>query len=315
MADIAGIVDSIRNRRPYRLRVILLCAAAATTFWFLNALNKQHTTTMNYPLQFLYDEQKYVEVETLPAEVVINVSGIGWNLLKNSMGIKITPLQIPLVNPQDQKKIAASALPSYISEQLSDFQLNYVLTDTLRINLDRRAEKYVHLSVDTSALVLGEMFMLGSPVTITPDSVLIRGPLQLVDNVSDTLLLNLGEEPITQTIEKKVQIQLEARNISVQLRQARVTLPVVELVTNSRIVPVTITGTDDTTYTTKPAELRVFYLVPSGREEGVMADDFKVEADLGSLDDDSTLLPSVVLWPEYVIKSKPDSIRVRLLKK
>ena len=151
MAEFGDILPYFRSRKPYSLRVILLCTAAATTFWFLNALNKEHTTTLNYPLEFLYDSDTYMAIDDLPPSVMINVNSNGWNLLKNSLGIKISPLQIALTNPQDQKKIAASSLPSLISEQLNDFELNYILTDTLRLNLD--PVSYTHLTLPTTSRV------------------------------------------------------------------------------------------------------------------------------------------------------------------
>jgi hypothetical protein len=213
--------------------VILLCTAAATTFWFLNALNKEHTATLNYPLVFLYDEQAYIAVEEPPESVLINVNSNGWNLLKNSLGIKVSPLRIALNNPRDQKKIAASIIPSLITDQLSDFQLNYVLTDTLRIDLDRRVSKYVMLDADTAAIVLEPMRKRTSGIRISPDSMRVEGPQRFVDAIGDTVLLELSSEPVGASFRETLDIPELNESLSLGIDEAEVSFDVISLIEQS----------------------------------------------------------------------------------
>ena len=86
-------------------KAVVLCIFTATVFWFFNALNKDYTTTISFPLAFDYDRDRFIPVEPLPRDVRINVTGIGWNLFRRSTRVKVPPLVIPLDRPADVKKI------------------------------------------------------------------------------------------------------------------------------------------------------------------------------------------------------------------
>src|SRR3954468_23763656 len=103
MSVFKSILNVLRfNRRNWR--AVVLCIFAATIFWFLNALNKSYTTNLNFPLRFDYDKTNFVPVRSLPRQVRINVTGNGWDLFKQSTGVKNIPLEIPLERPADVKK-------------------------------------------------------------------------------------------------------------------------------------------------------------------------------------------------------------------
>lgn len=97
-------------------RVILLCLLAGTTFWLLNALNKNYNTKINYPIRFLLDNaDSVVIVKELPEKVEIDVSGGGWNLLRKTYWFNINPITIPLNNPTQINYILGSSLEPIIS--------------------------------------------------------------------------------------------------------------------------------------------------------------------------------------------------------
>ena len=114
-------------------KAVVLCIFTATVFWFFNALNKEYTTTISFPLEFDYNRDRYIPVKPLPQDVRINVTGIGWNLFRRSAQVKVPPLVIPLDRPTDVQKIVGSTLPAFFANQLGDFQINFVITDTLHI--------------------------------------------------------------------------------------------------------------------------------------------------------------------------------------
>mgnify|MGYP000489331719 CR=1 FL=1 len=122
------------HRRNWK--AIALCFFAATVFWFLNALNKTYTTNLRFPLTFEFDRQNFVPVKALPGEIRLNVTGNGWNLFRRSTGVKIPPLEIPLERPVETKKIVGSTLPAFFTNQLDGLEINYVLTDTIFVDLE-----------------------------------------------------------------------------------------------------------------------------------------------------------------------------------
>jgi len=53
----------ISPRQVSNIKVVVLCVAAATTFWILNALNKEdYTTIVDYPIEFEFDQEQFMAV-------------------------------------------------------------------------------------------------------------------------------------------------------------------------------------------------------------------------------------------------------------
>src|SRR5688572_24339178 len=188
------LIDSIFNVLRFNQRnwkAVVLCVFAATVFWFFNALNKTYTTNIRFPLSFDYDKENFVPVKALPRDVRINVTGNGWVLFRRSTGVKIPPLEIPVERPLDTKKIVGSTLPAYFVNQIDGLEINYVLTDTLYLELEPKTGRWIHLSLDTSKLMLKEEHGLASKVSIMPDSIFIEGPKPVIDGLQDPVQITL----------------------------------------------------------------------------------------------------------------------------
>ena len=291
---------------------MLLCVLAATTFWFLNALNKEHTSTINYPLEFLYDRDNYVEMEALPEDVQINVNAVGWNLLKNSLGIKVSPLQIAIENPVDTRRIAGNSLPGLISEQLSDFQLNYILTDTLRIHIDQRIQKTIYLKVDTASIMMAPNVGIRSNVQITPDSVLLEGAATSLESLGDTLRIMLGEEPVDSDFNEIVDIELPTAVSAVNTSTVRIQFDVVEFEQRSVRVPVSLINPPEDSVTIEPRAIMLRYRIATD-EESVNPAALRVVADYNEVDPaDSLVYPRLVVFPERLSYVRLDTIPVKV---
>lgn len=194
-------------------KAILLCIFTATVFWFFNALNKDYTTTLSFPLSFDYDREDFIPVSPLPQAVRINVTGIGWNLFRRSAGVKVPPLVIPLERPSEVKKIVGSTLPGFFSNQLGGFQINFVVTDTLRLSIEPKASRNVRLKLDTSESFLKNGYALVSPIQITPDTISVEGPQSLINNLSDSIFLTIPQRNIDDNFQEVVEVKFADDNL------------------------------------------------------------------------------------------------------
>jgi hypothetical protein len=132
-SQVMRLLNSIINLLHFNQKnwkAVSLCVLAAAIFWFFNALNKNYTTTISFPLQFDFDRQDYMPVRPLEEELRINVTGMGWDIFRRTVGLRKSPLSIPLEHPETVKKIVGSTLPAFFSTQLEAFQINFVANDT-----------------------------------------------------------------------------------------------------------------------------------------------------------------------------------------
>jgi len=159
-------------------------------------------------------EESYVPVTPLPHHIQINVTGLGWQLLRKSLGLNLVPLAIPLESPGEVKKIVGASLPAIFSPQLEGFQINFILSDTLHIHLDKKSTKEVHLKIDSIERYLKNEYVLASNIGIQPEVVILEGPQCLLNTLPDTLSLLLSSNSIDKSYNDEVEVELESEMIS-----------------------------------------------------------------------------------------------------
>ena len=103
MKDKISKISLPRIKRPGNLKVVVLCIFTAATFWLFDALSDEHETSVKYPIEWAFDREGYVVVEDLPDNIQMNVKGLGWNLVRASMGLRVEPLVLPLNAPANQR--------------------------------------------------------------------------------------------------------------------------------------------------------------------------------------------------------------------
>jgi hypothetical protein len=206
MSVINSIFNVLRfNKRNWK--AVVLCVFAATVFWFFNALNKSYTANIIFPLAFDYQQEGYIPVRPLPNDIRINVTGVGWNLFRRSIGIKVPPLVIPMERPTEIKKIVGSTLPALFANQLEGFEINFVLTDTLYIAIEPRATRWMDVQLDTPSILFRDGYGLSGPVTIKPDSIFIEGPLGLIRKLAEPHNMKLTRRNIDEDFSDEVEVK------------------------------------------------------------------------------------------------------------
>jgi YbbR domain-containing protein len=181
---------------------------AAAIFWLFNAFNKSHSSTIRFPLHFEYNSQRFVAVQPLPHHISINVKGSGWDLIRRSLGIKLPELIIPLERPLDTRKMATSSLTPILISQLGGLQINFMVTDTLYVQLDEKISKTFHLTADLSKVSFREGFGSSGTPDVNPDTVVIDGPRSIVTKIPDTILLPVTGNQISKSFQDEVEVPL-----------------------------------------------------------------------------------------------------------
>ena len=189
-------------------KAVTLCLLTALVFWFFNALNKDYSTNLRFAVNFQFDQERYVPVEPLPKAVFMNVSGNGWDLLRKSLGVNLPDMNISLERPTEVKKIVGSTLPALLAGQLGNLQINHVVTDTLYLSLDPREKRRIKVAVDPANFAFASGFGRLSPIVVLPDSISLEGPKSVLDQLPDSVLLELNEEEIKSDFREEVEVKV-----------------------------------------------------------------------------------------------------------
>jgi len=190
-------------------KAVALCFTAAAIFWLFNSFNKNYAANIRFPLQFDYAQEKFIPLATLPQDISINVSGNGWDLFRKSIGFQLPQLTIQLQRPTEVKKIVASSLTPLFSSQLGGaLQINYIVSDTLRLQIDEWDTHKFKLVADVSQISFRDGYGRISPVIILPDSVKLQGAKSLLHQLPDSILLVLPKANLDERLRKEVEIAI-----------------------------------------------------------------------------------------------------------
>lgn len=167
-------------------------------FWLLNALNKPgYTVNVDYPIHFVYNDSLYVPTSPLPRTVTVNVSSDGWGLLRHAwQPLRGEPVNYVVSNPLHASVINTSSLTSALAEHVKRLQVNYVVVDTLDMQFDQRMTKTIRLAVDSTHIDLVSPYVISSVINVTPRTIEVEGPAQLVRGLPDTALIRIKRKRI-----------------------------------------------------------------------------------------------------------------------
>ncbi len=298
--------------------IILLCILAATTFWFFSALNKtDYTTRLEYPVVFSYPTDSTYLLSQLPENISVQVSGGGWNLLRKTLLVDTHPVQITLNEPTRVKAIPGQALTEEVEAVLGDVRLNYIVTDTLRINIDGVLEKQVRVVVDSSNVDLEENHWITSPIALSPTFVTLHGPASVVSQASDTLTINLPDREIDERYVATVPLRYVNTMVQVVPPEAQISFDVLPFVNFKKRVPLTTANFpgDSSAYLGLDQVTVNFWVKESLANENLLdSASFTVTANLSEVNSqDSTLVPVVQEHPDYArrISIRPAKLKVR----
>ena len=212
MSFVRSIFNFLRfNKKNWK--AVVLCIFAATVFWFFNALNKNYSTNINFALAFEYDQDRFIPMKSLPSTVRMNVTGSGWDLFRRSLGFKVPPLVIPLESPAEVHKIVGTTLPAIFAGQLERLTINFIITDTVRIQIDEKVRKKFNVKIDSVQQYLHPDFGLVNEPRLNPDTVWLEGPRDVVSELPQTLLLSLPQTEIRRDYNEDLELPLTQRNL------------------------------------------------------------------------------------------------------
>ncbi len=284
-------------------KAVSLCVLTAVVFWIFTALNKNYSTNVRFPIVFEFDGEKYATAQPLPKTVNMNVSGNGWNLFRKRVGLKVPHVVIPLERPSEVKKIVGSTLAPIMATQIGNVKINFVVTDTLYLHVDKRIRQRYKLVADISAITFRKGYGRISPVVVLPDSVELDGPESRLKALADSILLPLDTNNVNENFRDEVEIGFlgnEFINRNPPVAQVIFEVgPVQEVSKRVKLIA------HKKPYALQADSASVWFQVPVSKLE-----DFNLAARELSLEATATQL-NVMNLPSYALPLRMDSVRVK----
>ena len=287
----------------------------AATFWLFRALNKSHSALISYPIEFVFNIDSTVVMNPLPTTIKIDVSSGGWNLFRRTLIFSIDPIKVELDNPSEVNFLTQSFLSPIVEDQLKGLTINYIVTDTLFLSIERKITKRMRLKVDSLSLPLEEDHQLISNITIQPDHVVLIGPKSIINSFESDFYITLDENNIDEDFNGRVEVPIVFEDL-IQSDPSEVNVSFeVNKFKNVKIgVPIILQNFPSNRVTTLlDSIVNVNYRVKESFKEEFSSEDFYVVLDYDFLKTDSLGVPVLIKYPDTLrtVSMDPQKVRFR----
>ena len=304
------------------IKMFLFFIFLSSLFWLLINLSKEYIGEAKFDVTYHNLSKAKVLQNTPSDQLQIELKTGGFKFL--TYQFKRKKIKINLAHLRHLKKDTYFYLPN---NHLRDFQIQFsqnvevmsVVADTLFFKLTTNAIKTVKITPDFN-IDFRTGYNLAKPISISADSVVIRGPKSWLDSIDEVKTEHLKLKKLAKNFEKKLSLKIRTNpKLNYSIRAVNVIITVDKftetvLVTSFKIINLPAFYT----ITTIPKEVTVKYQVSLTNFNKVKASMFEIQCDfaLSSRDSLSYLIPKLVKKPAFVntVTIIPDRIEY-LLKK
>ena len=286
-------------------KVIGICFFTSFTFWLFNALSDDHNYDLSIPLRFAYNSEKVVVLQNPPEDVIVNVSGNGWNLFKSSIGADVPTEIISFENLNaavSSKFVTTRSLLPKISSKLKELQVNYILQDSLFFDFDTLSQKEVFIKVDKARIPLGTGFKITNDIAIIPDKIILEGASSVLKKTDDTVFIGIDEGEIDEDFNDEISLDYLSTDLIRPLTEfVGVSFKVSEFDQRSINVGLELINfPKDSSITVEPGSAVLNYYIEKD-EQYLPRDSLKFILDYKKLNkQDNTIAPILIIPPYFI---------------
>lgn len=223
-------------------------------FWFINALSKNLTGSVNFPVRYTNFPEDLALVNELPDKLSLEVHGPGYSVLKARIGGNKTPLVIDVKNSglsdwDDNSDLeffiySYNLRESFLRQIRSDFEINSVTPDSIYFVFDKVMRKKVPVKPDIKVNPMKQFMIIGD-IVADPDSVEISGPGSLIDTIEYVLTKYHEYSQVNENITRNVDIEPISK-VGISHKKVEITVPVEQFTEEVIDIPVRILNKPDT---------------------------------------------------------------------
>lgn len=284
--------QKVLERIDRKILTYLAFVGIATVFWFLNELSNNYTSTINYPVRFSNIPKNKILVSDLPKRLKLNVNAYGYTLLR----YKLSPASFPIVinlnefgqnisNPSVKKyRLQTRSIRQTVGKQMpNDIEVLDIFPDTILFQFANIIEKRVPIKANVN-LEFAEECMLNGEISFIPDSILVKGPNNILDTLSAVYNKQQTFDGLSKPLKRNVGLA-EIKKLSYDKKRVVINLPVskfteaqFDVIIDSKNVP------DSLDIKTFPRMAKVKCLVALDDYDKLKANDFKIDVDYSEIE-------------------------------
>ncbi len=290
LKNISGFFKIEKLKNDKQIVVFLVCLLIASVLWFLNALSKDYSTTVSYPVKYVNPPKNQFLANNPPDKLELDVDAHGFTLLRHKLSLSFSPIILNLANiTRNQKSnsgnysIITRNLLSRISEQVSnEITITDIHPEILEIEFDSLKTKMVPVRLNV-ATEFKPQFNLKTPIHSDPAEVKVTGPSIVLDTLQ---FLNTKFRSFTKIdidIEKTVELILPEKITAVP-QKVDVKIEVEKFTEKELVIPVQVKNKPENTVVKLfPSEVKILFSVGLSEFDKIKTSDFEASVDFSTI--------------------------------
>ena len=311
LSDIVKYLQLEKLKNDKQIVAFLVCLLIATVLWFLNALSKDYTATISYPVKYVNPPSNRFLSNTPPDKFDLKVEAHGFTLLRHKLSLSFSPIVLNLNAITREEKsnsrsynIRTENLVRRISDQISkEITISEIRPEFITLVLDSLITKKVPVKLNVKT-EFKPQFYLKEPLSASPDSVEITGPATILDTVFSLKTEPKTFERLDAQTERQVGL-LHPDKTATSPDKIMVKIPVERFTEKELKIPVEVRNKPPkVNIKLFPSEIKVSFLVGLSEFESITSADFKAYVDY------ETIINSHSEELNVKIDSKPSYIQM-----
>ncbi|MFS4481521.1 CdaR family protein [Hyunsoonleella sp. 2307UL5-6] len=310
------LVTSIKNKR---LNVFLLFLFSAFIILIFTKLSKDYTSTLNFAIKKVNVPRDKVILNDSSHKLQVTLKTHGFKWLKYYFTEPDISIDFSNEVYKKQNTYVYTKSVSYLNEKKpfrSEVKLLNINPDTLVFRYDTNLVKKVAVNIETD-ISFFPGFDIVDDYKITPDSVTIIGPEELVNaiNVVNTEKIILTEIKSNISIKAKLNLPKNTADLKFSDNDVQFTANVEKFTEGVVTIPIQVINLpQDVSIKYFPKEVKVSYYTSLKNFNSISAKDFKVKCDFNKVDTkQSVLIPELVKLPSNVKHIKLNQKRIEFI--
>ncbi len=288
----------------------------ATIFWFLDALNREYTTKIEYPIEFFNFPEDVSITSNYPKYLSVTIKAHGFDIIgkKNiSNPFQIDIKKLSVIDKTDRSKLIISLrkISDDLFPKIQNIEIVHIVPESIILTTSKISSKKVpiKLNINYTAKML---YMQSGDIQILPDSITISGPDKILSKLSEVETVPMGYKNLNDTLTEKIQLK-KISNVNFSKKIVNIILPIEKYTENEIKIPVEIINCPDSLkLITFPNEVKLTYKIGLSRYKTIGEFNFKAVVDflqateknkekiLVQLTKQPDYLQSVKISPEYL---------------
>lgn len=284
------VKNTLRNIKHNRdLLVFFMFLVLSTGLWFLNALRKEYTTTINYPVKYIEFPGDFILLGKPQNKLQLKIKSLGYTVLPYHMGRILDP---ELLNVSSFKRmrngsqygayVATRDLVKTFSDKLANgVELLEIYPDTLFVYFEKKEKKLVPVHFKSSLSFEQQFYQSGS-IVLKPDSVTVSGPASIINSLQYVTTENKLYEDLKDSLIRNVSVD-PIENVEIQPGRVVVNIPVEPFTQKKISVPIHhIHIPDSLVLKSFPGSINISFTVAVSQFNNISAGDFVALVDFNS---------------------------------